>query len=110
MEYYKYEDKSNEDNIYDDSHSIKNDYIELDDGRKVKGEFWTESEYAFLSYYFSIQGLEDFSKEELIEYLAENGIKDLNDSEKYPRDKISIKKTNDKNNNEFYVLTITMEE
>jgi len=110
MEYYKYEDKSNADNIYDDSHSIKNEYIELDDGRKVKGDFWAESEYVFLSYYFSVQGLENLSKEELIKYLSDNGIKDLNDSEKYPRDKISIRKTNDKNNNEFYVLTITMEE
>jgi len=110
MEYYKYEDKSNDNNIYDDSHSIKNDYIELDDGRKVKGDFWAESEYAFLSYYFSVQKLEDFSKEELIEYLAENEIKDLNAPEKYPPDKISIRKTKDKNNNEFYVLTINMEE
>ena len=110
MEYYKYEDKSNDNNIYDDSHSIKNAYIDLDDGRKVKGDFWAEYEYVFLSYYFSIQGLENFSKEELIEYLTENGIKNLNDSEEYPRDKISIRETKDKNNNEFYVLTITMEE
>ena len=110
MEYYKYEDKRNDNNVYDDSHSIKNAYIELDDGRKVKGNLWAESEYVFLSYYFSTQGLEDFSKEELIDYLTENGIKDLNDPEKYPQDKISIRETKDKNDNEFYVLTITMEE
>lgn len=54
MEYYKYEDKSNDNNAFDDSHSIKSGYIELDDGRKVKGDFWAESDYAFLSYYFSI--------------------------------------------------------
>lgn len=110
MEYYKYEDKSDKNNDFDDSHSIKSDYIELDDGRKVKGDFWAEYDYAFLSYYFSVQGLEDFSKEELIKYLSDNGIKDLNDPDKYPPDIISIRKTKDKNKNDFYVLTIKMEE
>jgi hypothetical protein len=109
MEYYKYQDKSN-DNNFDDSHSIKSDYIELDDGRMVKGDFWAESEHAFLSYYFSVQGLEDFSKEELIKYLSDNGIKDLDDADKYPLDIISIIKTKDKNSNDFYVLTINLEE
>jgi hypothetical protein len=110
MDYYKYEDKSNDNNAFDDSRSIKIDYFELDDGRMVKGDFWAESEYAFLSYYFSVQELEDFSKEELIKYLSDNGIKDLDDAEKYPPAKISIIKSRDKNNNEFYVLTINMEE
>jgi hypothetical protein len=110
MEYYKYEDKSNDNNAFDDSHSIKSGYIELDDGRKVKGDFWAESDYAFLSYYFSIQGLEDLSKEELIKYLSDNGIKDLDDPDKYPPDQISIREAKDKNSNDFYVLTITMEE
>ena len=40
MEYYKHEDKNNDDNVYDDSHPIKDDCFELDDGRKVNNAFY----------------------------------------------------------------------
>ena len=70
-------------------------------------ELWKEYEYTFLSYYFSAKGLKDHSKEDLINYLEKNGIKNLSDSDNFTVGDISFNKKLD-NNNYFWVMTISM--
>ncbi|MFW6271273.1 MAG: hypothetical protein ACOC4G_14545 [Bacillota bacterium] len=92
-------------NPYDDSVLLKKDTIYLDDGRPVLCQLWKEYEYTFLSYYFSVKELENCTKEEILDYLEENGMKNLTTSDNLTTDDISLEKKKSKENN-FWVLTI----
>ena len=108
MSYPTYQSK--EDKDFDESKVMKRQIISLADGREVKAELWSEVGYTFLSYYISIIDLESYDKEELIEYLEEQGIKNLSTSDKFSFDDISISRQQDKAENEFWVLTINFGE
>lgn len=103
---YREEEKSSP---YDDSVLLRKDTIYLDDGRPVLCELWQEYEYTFLSYYFSEKDLEELDKEEIIDYLESNGMKNLSDAESFTMDDISIEPRKNKGNI-FWVLTISLDE
>ncbi len=98
-----------ENNPYDDSKVLKKDIINLADGRPVLCELWKEYEYTFLSYYFSALNIEDCSKEQIIDYLEKNGIKNLSNSKNFTLNDISIEQR-ERNDDKFWVMTISVED
>lgn len=60
---------------YDETKIIQKGLIHLKDGRPITAELWGDYGYTFLSYYFSVRDIEDITKEELTDYLIEQGIK-----------------------------------
>ncbi len=61
-------------NIWDDSVSIQQEEIVLDDGRMVDAELWSESGITFLTYTMENTGFEDSTKEEILDYYNQQGI------------------------------------
>lgn len=59
----------------DDSVVLGGDTTQLQDGRPVKVQAWSESGYTFVTYFLSIVNLENHSEDELINYLNFQGIK-----------------------------------
>ena len=60
---------------YDDSHLLGEQLVLADDGRAVVAQAWAESGDTFLTYYFSDQGLESASSQDLYDYLVQHGFK-----------------------------------
>lgn len=58
------------------------------DGRSFEAEMWGEEGYTFLTYRFPIQGLEQFSKTQIAEYLLSQGIEI--DLQKFPAENMQL--------------------
>lgn len=91
----------NEKNPWDDSKVIGGGEENLPDGRSFKHEVWVEASYLYLTYTFPPSGLEDYSKEQIIEYLISQKINiDIN---KFPVEKMELLRDANR-----YRLTITI--
>ncbi|MGI6549529.1 MAG: hypothetical protein ACOX4Q_05715 [Syntrophomonadales bacterium] len=89
---------------YDDSKLLGEQLLATDDGRPVVAQAWAESGYTYLTYFFSRQGLESCSKDDLFQYLVEQGFK-LNREMRY-----AALTFTDQAGNECWNFTITVGE
>jgi hypothetical protein len=56
------------DTIYENTEYLK-------DGRPIVTHVWSEDDYTFITYYIPTQGLEEFSQNQLLNYLIQQGVK-----------------------------------
>jgi hypothetical protein len=87
---------------YDDSTLIQDQRFELTDGRPVYAMFWKEVGYSFLTYLFSVNGIELLNKKEITKYIMDNGIKLKDNTD------ADIMQDTDCKGNVFWNFTITI--
>ncbi|OIJ15699.1 hypothetical protein BKP35_01520 [Anaerobacillus arseniciselenatis] len=75
----------------------------LDDGRMIKIQKWKESNYIFITYFFSMEELEEKSKEELYNYLVAKGVM-IN--QPYSKGRVTCQKFLDENKQQCWGLTV----
>lgn len=95
-----------EDKLWDDSLIISRKESLLPDGRLLKSELWGEYGYTFLTYTFPKTGLETAGTDEIVNYLATQGI--LIDPVKFPMASIDLMTSNI--DPDLYSLTLTIAE
>jgi hypothetical protein len=82
---------------------ISEEKLTLLDGRAVRSQVWEEGNRTFTTYFFSNEGLEDKSKEELFHYLVEQGIQ-VNGP--FSMGKVALQKFLDENKQQCWGLTV----
>ncbi|UUM12018.1 hypothetical protein NQU17_00190 [Clostridiaceae bacterium HFYG-1003] len=95
-----------EENVWDDSSSFAVQEDCLPDGRSFQAEMWGEAGYTFLTYRFPVQGLEQYSKSQVVDYLETQGVPI--DPEKFPVDNIQLLPNH--KNSDLLELTLTIGE
>lgn len=58
---------------YDDSRSMRKQVFDLDNGRQVSAELWSECGITYLTYTLSSQGIKGYDKGQLIDYMNQHG-------------------------------------
>lgn len=91
---------------YDDSVLIDDGKIYLKDGREIQSAVWGECGYTFLTYTFLADNIENNPREQIVDYLIEQGVKI--DSEKYIGKIDSSRRTI--NNKEYWEVTMVIGE
>lgn len=98
--------KLNTDVKFDNSNTILENTDYLKDGRPIVTHIWSEDEYTFITYYLPTLGIEEFSQNQLLNYLIQQSVKipsDINDL------RVSTMKYYDTLDMECWSITIVVE-
>ncbi|MGJ7921583.1 hypothetical protein [Neobacillus sp. LXY-4] len=90
---------------YDNSSTILESTNFLKDGRPIITQVWKEDEYTFITYYLPSLDLEEFTQNQLLNYLIQQEVKippDVNEL------RVSSMKFNDMLNMECWSITIVV--
>ena len=77
-----FEEEEKQKSVWDDSATIQKDEIVLDDGEVLDAELWTESGITYLTYTIESKGFEDAAKEDILDYMNQQGMEIRNESYK----------------------------
>lgn len=90
---------------YDNSNTIIENSSYLKDGRPIITQVWKEDEYTFITYFLPSVKIEEFSQNQLLNYLIQQGVKmppDVNEL------RVSTLKFNDMLEMECWSVTIVV--